>query len=304
MTTLQHRLSRQLIPDRPDGSAGASPRQLMDPAFTQRVLDLLVVERCNVLVTGRATDRLDRWGNTIAAALRSRADVEFELYLPSTADALVSRFNVAMASLSLARARATERRDTALRVLLVPDSRSVMTPEGQLLARLVGDFPAADIRLLILGDVESEAANQSLRNILTRRLRHVSLLESAATDRAVGALPTESLPAGTGVALGRVTEPARRHVPLDQSRDRLPAISRVQIKQVLDAKGRTLSARERLLAWGSAIASLALVSALIVVLAYRDRTPGAFAPINASKPAAAAKPSGGRADPLPIGSPQ
>lgn len=304
MTPPQRRLSRQLIPDRPDGSAGASPRQLTDPAFTQRILDFLVVERCNVLVTGQATDRLDQWGNTIAAALRSRADVELELYLPSTADALVARFNMAMASLSLARARASERRDTALRVLLVPDSRSVMTPEGQLLARLVGDFPAADIRLLILGDVEAEAANQSLRNILTRRLRHVSLLASAASDRTVGALPSESLPSDTGLALGRVNGSARTHMPLDQSRDRLPAIPRVRIKQVRDAQRRTLSARERLLAWGSVFASLALVSALIVVLVYRDRTPGAFAPINASKAAAAAKPSGGRTDPLPIGSPQ
>jgi len=276
----------------------------MDPAFTQRVLDLLIVERCNVLVTGQATDRLDRWGNTIASALRSRADVELELYLPPTADALVARFNVAMASLTLAGARASERRDTALRVLLVPDSRSVMTPEGQLLARLVGDFPAADIRLLVFGDVESEAANQSLRDILTRRLRQVSLLESAASVRAVGAPPTEPLAADTRFALIRANGAARGYVPLDQSRDRLPAIPRFRIKQSMDAQRRTLSARQRLLAWGSAFASLALLSALIVVLAYRDRTPGAFAPISAAKPAVAAKPSGVRADPLPIGSPQ
>ena len=301
MTYPQPSLSRQLIPDRPDGSAGAAPRQLADTALTRRVLDLLVVERYNVLVTGQAADRLDRWCKSIAAVLRSRADVGLELYLPSTAEALVARFNVAIANLSLARAREGERRDSVLRVLLVPDSRSLMTPEGQLLARLVGDFPAADIRLLIVADIEAEAANRSLRDILTRRLRQVDL-ESAASAQSAITLSAELLPVSPGFALGCVSGAAGIRVPLDQSKGRLPTVPKVLIKPPLDAQPPTLSARQRLLAWGSVVVSLALVFVLVVVLLYRDRTPGAFAPINVSKAAVAVKPSGGRPDPLPTGS--
>lgn len=293
-------LSRQLIFERPDDSAVATPRQMADPALTRRVLDLLVVERCNVLVTGQATDRLDRWGKNIAVALRSRADVELELYLPSTADALVARFNAAMASLSLERARASERRDSVLRVLLVPDSRSLMTPEGQLLARLVGDFPAAEIRLLILADVGSEAANRSLRDILARRLRQVDL-ESAASGQSAELTPVAPLPVAGGLALARVTGAARIRVPADQSMGRLPAVPWKLTKPPPGAQRPALSAWQRLVAWGSVFVSLALVSVLVVVLLYRDRTPGGFAPINASKAAITAKPPAGRADPLPIG---
>lgn len=273
-------LERQALPDRPEGSTGGAPRLLTDSPGVRRVLDLLTTERCNVLVTSQATDVLDLWGRTIAAALRSRADVVLEMFMPATAEALVSRFNSAMASLSLVSARADGGPGATLRVLLVADSRSLVTPEGQLLIRLVGDFPAAGIRLLILADSEAESANRMVRDNLARRVRHVSL-DSDHVDEHPSAVITRDSP--TGAAAGKSVQPTPVTSPLTTYRR--PAPVRSVLHTPMLATRPPLSRARRIVAWGALVVSIALIAVLVVVLLHRDRTPSGSATV---KPAQAA----------------
>lgn len=273
-------LERQALPDRPDGSTGGAPRLLTDSPSVRRVLGLLTGERSNVLVTSQATDALDLWGRTIAAALRSRADVVLEMYMPASAEALVARFNSAIVSLSLVSARSDGGPGAALRVLLVADSRSLMTPEGQLLIRLVGDFPAAGIRLLILADSEAESANRMVRDTLARRVRHVSLESDYVDEHPSAAISRDSR---TVAPAGKIALPAPATSPLTAYRN--PALAGSVLDASLLAIRPPTSRARRIVTWGALVVSIALIAVLVVVLLYRDRTPSGAATV---KPAQAA----------------
>ena len=275
-------LERQALPDRPDGSTGGAPRLLTDSPSVRRVLGLLTGERSNVLVTSQATDALDLWGRTIAAALRSRADVVLEMYMPASAEALVARFNSAIVSLSLVSARSDGGPGAALRVLLVADSRSLMTPEGQLLIRLVGDFPAAGIRLLILADSEAESANRMVRDTLARRVRHVSLESDYVDEHPSAAISRDSR---TVAPAGKIALPTPTPATSPLTAYRNPALAGSVLDAPLLAIRPPTSRARRIVTWGALVVSIALIAVLVVVLLYRDRTPSGAATV---KPAQAA----------------
>ena len=286
----QPSLARQALPDRPDGSTGGAPRLLTDSPTVRRVLELLTGERCNVLVTSRASGGLDLWGRTVAAALRSRADVVLEIYMPASAEALVARFNSAMASHSLVSARTDGGPGAALRVLLVADSRALLTPEGQLLTRLVGDFPAAGVRLLVLADADADAANRTVRDILARRVRHVALeSDSVAEPVSTGVVGDP----GAGMHTGRITVPAP--VMSSVKAYRLPALIAAGREGHRSATRQPASRGRRMVAWGALVLSIALIAALIIVLLYRDRSPAGATLAKPAQAASAPQSTGSRA---------
>ncbi len=293
----QPSLARQALPDRPDGSTGGAPRLLTDSHSVRRVLDLLTRERCNVLVTSQTSGNLDLWGRTIAASLRSRADVVLEIYMPASAEALVTRFNTAMESHSLLSARTDGGPGSALRVLLVADSRALTTPEGQLLARLVGDFPAAGVRLLVLADAEAEAANRTVRDILARRVRLIAL-ESDCIDEPMPAAAIYDPRAA--LDKGSIAAPASAISPV--TANRLPALAGCALEAPRLAKRQLMSRGRRIVTWGALILSIALIALLVVVLLYRDRSPAGAASIKPVQGAAVSQSTVGRASSISRGS--
>jgi hypothetical protein len=252
------------------------------------VLELLTGERCNVLVTSQASGGLDLWGRTIAAALRSRADAVLEIYMPASAEALVARFNSAMASHSLVSARTDGGPGAALRVLLVADSRALMTPEGQLLTRLVGDFPAVGVRLLVLADAEADAANRTVRDILARRVRHVALESDSVAEPASTGVIGDS---GAGMHPGRVTAPVISSVKTY----RFPALTAGGLEGHRFATRQPVSRSRRMVTWGALVLSVALIAVLIIVLLYRDRSPAGAVAAKPAQAASATQSSGVRA---------
>ena len=293
----QPSLARQALPDRPDGSTGGAPRLLTDSPTVRHVLELLTRERCNVLVTSQASGSLDLWGRTIAAALRSRADVVLEIYMPASAEALVARFNSAMASHSLVSARTDGGPGTALRVLLVADSRALMTPEGQLLARLVGDFTAAGVRLLVLADAEAEAANRTVRDILARRVRLVALESDCVDEPAPATVIRDSRAA---MQKGRITPPAPVISPV--AAYRAPALAAAVLEAHRLPIRQPMSRGQRIVTWGALVLSIALIASLVVVLLYRDRSPAGAASIKPSQATSVSQPTVARAAPIYRGS--
>lgn len=286
----QPSLARQALPDRPDGSTGGAPRLVTDSPTVRRVLELLTRERCNVLVTSQTSGSLDLWGRTIAAALRSRADVVLEIYMPASAEALVARFNAAMSNHSLVSARTDGGPGAALRVLLVPDSRALMSPEGQLLVRLVGDFPAAGVRLLVLADAEAEAANRTVRDILARRVRLVAL-ESDSVDEPVPAAVIRD--ARIAIQKVGITTPASVISPV--AAYRVPVIAGAPLEAPRLPVRQPMSRARRLVTWGALVLSIALVALLVVVLVHRDRSPAGAASIKPSQASSVPQSTVGRA---------
>jgi hypothetical protein len=267
----KHSLARQALPDGPVSAAGVSPRLASDSASTQRALELLIDERCNVMVTCASGERLSQWGRAVAAALRSRSDVAFELHMPASADNLVARFNDAMGSLSLQSARADAYPCAAsLRVVLVADPHALLSPEGLLFAKLVTDFPAAGFRLLILADAGAESTNRLLREVFGRRVRQLSL-DSPALDRN-SRLPftgaVETLGATAFVQPGGVSSAS------SAARDaRCAVLPSDRADRSMFVPVRRTGSAQRLTVWAAGIVSLLLVSILVIVLVNRDRTP-------------------------------
>jgi hypothetical protein len=287
----KHSLARQALPDRPISAAGVLPRLASDSASTQRALELLVGERCNLMVTSASGERLAQWGRTVASALRSRSDVLFEVHMPASSESLVARFNAAMASLSLKSARSDSHRSAAsLRVLLVADPQALLAPDGQLFAKLVTDFPAAGFRFLILAESKADSTDQLLREGFARRLRQLSL-DSPLVDKA-------SVMPDAGPA---ETKEAKAFLPLANaaSASGLEASPRPgyfvneHAEGLMLASVRRTGRGRRLIGWGAGIVSLILVSILVVVLVNRDRSPawGASGPSQVAPRSASAAPA-------------
>jgi len=214
-----------------------------------------------IAVTAASGDDLDRWGRGFARYVRSRRGSSLEIYLPSTREALIDRFNEMLSALSLDRARAEAPVESSGRFVLVPDIRAFDSPEGHLLARLVTDFPGAGTRLVILIDPTEWARSQPLLSALGRQVRRMDVSAQQRRDRAVSqpdALHDPSLSGEGSGALSIASMPS-------QSQHKQPTID-------LEVS------RRRPINWlgaGALVAALLLVSALIVVLLHRERGPGA-----------------------------
>jgi len=282
-------LSRQATSDLPGGAATASPRLTGEPDLTRRALTALFNDRSNLLVTSADRWLLDQWGRSIASALRARGDCDLEIYLPVAAEALLSRFNASIAAMSLRSARADTPGRMRLRIVVVPDSRALMAPEGQLLARLVNDFPAAGLRLLVLGDHEAELANTVLRELFSRRLKHLSL-DVPCADPLPDA-PSRSVDMAPPQERQRQVRSPFIKVQREQSRGGVEA-------PILTTASPTSRLSKHLI-WGAGLLSLVLIWAFISVLLHRDRSPAGSERGTVRGPAASSTPSKLKVEPVP-----
>jgi len=288
MRALPLSLSRQAMSDPPGGAATASPRLTGDPDLIRRAINALVNDRLNLLVTSADGWLLDRWGRSIASVLRARDDCDLEIYLPVAAEALLSRFNASISAMSLRFARADTPGQMRLRVLVISDSRALISPEGQLLARLVNDFPAAGLRLLVLGDQEAETAHNVLRELFGRRLKQLSL-DVAYADP----LPVEPSPAVESVPRQERLVPIRPHVMRGQ-RDQ----AQVGLNQPLFVAAEPTSRLTKHLIWGAGLLSIVLIWAFVSVLLQRERSPAGLERGTVRSPASSSLPSKLKVEPV------
>lgn len=210
-------------------------------------------------VTAATGDDLDQWGRGFARYVRSRRRLALEIYLPSTREALIDRFNEILKALSLERARAAPPAESAGRFILVPDIRAFDSPEGHLLARLVSDFPGAGTRLVLLIDPSEWARSQPLLSALGRQVQRIDLSAQDGSDRDTIHREIERGPQSDLESKGEVIHGRLGHVASEQ-----PTIA-------------LQTSRRRPFSWlgaGALVTALLLVSALIVVLLHRERGPG------------------------------
>lgn len=97
----------------------------------------------------RSEAALDHYGRLLFKQLREMDQVQVEVYFPTSTDWLLMRFNQILGGLSLKEATA---RATRLppRILVINDAIAITPSEGQLLARLVNDFPGGNIRIVMM----------------------------------------------------------------------------------------------------------------------------------------------------------
>ncbi|MEK7344258.1 MAG: hypothetical protein AAB176_01065 [Pseudomonadota bacterium] len=94
---------------------------------------------------------LDHYVNLLLARLRQQApEHRIEVYFPANTDSLLGRFNEVLASQSLNQAVKATSTVNQAQIWLVHDAQTLPESEIQLLARLIQNFPGANIRAILL----------------------------------------------------------------------------------------------------------------------------------------------------------
>ncbi len=95
---------------------------------------------------------LDHYGRMVLAKLRKTEGLQIEVFLPQNTEQLLERFNQILSGISLEDARRTEDSPAPRRVLIAHDAKAISGRDLQLMARLVKDFPGANLSLVLLVD--------------------------------------------------------------------------------------------------------------------------------------------------------
>lgn len=95
---------------------------------------------------------LDHYGRMVLARLRKTEGLQIEVFLPQNTEQLLERFNQILSGISLDDARRTEDSPAPRRVLIAHDAKAISARDLQLMARLIKDFPGANVSLVLLVD--------------------------------------------------------------------------------------------------------------------------------------------------------
>ena len=94
---------------------------------------------------------LDHYSRLLFARLRESSPTsQLEVYFPADTAAMLTRFNEVLAGQSVEQAMKLSGLDSATRIMIVHDAGALADHEVQLLARLVQNFPGANIRIVLL----------------------------------------------------------------------------------------------------------------------------------------------------------
>jgi hypothetical protein len=94
---------------------------------------------------------LDHYSSLLLKRLRQQApEHHIEVYFPTNTDALLARFNDALARQSVQEATRTPNGVSPAQIWVVHDAQALPDAEIQLLARLIQNFPGANIRAILL----------------------------------------------------------------------------------------------------------------------------------------------------------
>ena len=94
---------------------------------------------------------LEHYGKLLIARIREVApQINLEVYFPDNAEALISRFNEILKAYSIEDAMSATTQSAQPKIWMLHDASALPDHEIQLLARLVQNFPGANIRVVML----------------------------------------------------------------------------------------------------------------------------------------------------------
>ena len=168
---------------------------------------------------------LDHYGRLVINKLRQTPNLQIEVFLPTSTEALLDRFNQILAGLSLTDARDAVTSPAPRRVLVAHDAKSIDPRDIGLMARLIADFPGANTSLVLFLDQSRERQHERLLESFGQRLLRwpVEAPTRAEGDallkvsRALGyEVEVKKLLAATGYAASAI-DPASTNAATDQA---------------------------------------------------------------------------------------
>lgn len=142
-----------------------------DAERMSRVTRELLEARKHVLITGRFDGIVDHYGQILMKRLKTQSSAVVEIFLPSSIESMVARFNELLSTMEMDEARG-ERPSTAQdRVLVINDPQVLEGESWALLTRMVTDFPGLNMRLVFLLDRLSQPIDRALERFGSRLVR-------------------------------------------------------------------------------------------------------------------------------------
>ena len=156
-----------------EGSTLCLRRQ--DKLAIAAIPDILLGANPYVVVVGPGAALISHYFELIYRQVKAADGMAIEVFLPSTADGLLKRFNDVLAELSVAEARQPPAETARRRILMLSESSDLGPREWDLMARLLSDFPGANFGLLAFIDEPNNALAQGFIKSMGPKLNQCAL---------------------------------------------------------------------------------------------------------------------------------
>lgn len=113
---------------------------------------------------------LDHYGRMVVSRLRKSGNLQVEVFQPKNTEQLLQRLNQILSGISFDDALKFEGSPSAHRVLVAEDAKSIVPRDLELLARLVEDFPGANVSLVLIFDREGMQIHEGALDSFGQRL--------------------------------------------------------------------------------------------------------------------------------------
>ena len=119
-----------------------------DIQFANGIADAIAGDLTSLELIGTSAAAINHYGRLLLKRLRQHPNIELEAYLPTGVESLVDQFNVALSSISMADATRGPNPDRPVKVFISSEISAGNARDGRMLARLVNNFPGANIKLI------------------------------------------------------------------------------------------------------------------------------------------------------------
>ena len=200
----------------------------------QRVFDAVVDNSQHLLVTSHFDGVIDHYGKMMLNRLKMRSGLAVETYMPASTEALVTRFNELVDSMSVEEARGESESEAPGRIIVVNDLKAIDSDGWALLSRMVTDFPGLKMRLVFLLDRLPSAVEKALDRLGSRLIRwevDPPTTEEQLTLRKAGM--AEGLEFQVERVLSRINQTVSQHLEPSLSGDEVSISLQVDVDEAL-----------------------------------------------------------------------
>ena len=234
---------------------------------------------------------LDHYCRILISRLKDNPLFKLEVFLSTSKDGLLKRFNQMLSNLSIDEARQPPSANSAVQLLVINDAGAIKDQEWALLTRLIRDFPGANVRCAMFVDksssLELEAKIEKLGRKVHKWLVHAPTLDEVSELKSAGSALGKKLEVEKLLKLAGLHEDKKieiresieseeiidieNEVSLNISSSEAPTNEASNLKETNDKSSRKTSSRPRRHNYFLSLLLLLVISFGLMNFLYPDR---------------------------------
>ena len=234
---------------------------------------------------------LDHYCRILISRLKDNPLFKLEVFLSTSKDGLLKRFNQMLSNLSIDEARQPPSANSAVQLLVINDAGAIKDQEWALLTRLIRDFPGANVRCAMFVDksssLELEAKIEKLGRKVHKWLVHAPTLDEVSELKSAGSALGKKLEVEKLLKLAGLHEDKKieiresieseeiidieNEVSLNISSTEAPTNEASNLKETNDKSSRKTSSRPRRHNYFLSLLLLLVISFGLMNFLYPDR---------------------------------